>query len=296
MLAARLVAKPILRVAPGPETWRSHLHRLPTPTFFAPPLSLWLDRGLTPTCRALWVENRPASHPPAVDRIVLYLHGGGFIAGHAGFYRAMLARLSRLTRLTICAPDYRLAPEHPFPAAVEDAQAAFDALVARGYAPGNIVLAGDSAGGNLALGLMARLCEQDRRPAGVVCLSPVTDLTFSGASITGNARADPVFPPERRGDLARWYLAGADPTDPRASPLFAAFAAPPPVFLQFAGTEILSDDSRRMAAQLARAGGRVEVDEWPHAIHVWQVFDGLIPESRQALRRVAAFIDSLFRG
>jgi len=208
----------------------------------------------------------------------------------------MLARLARLTGCEVIAPDYRLAPEHPFPAAVRDARSAWDGLIARGYQPEDVVIGGDSAGGNLALGLLAALLSEGIRPAGLYAFSPVTDLTFSGASIRANEGSDRLLPAARRGDLVRFYLGGAAPDDPRASPLLADFAAPPPVFLQFSETEILADDSRRMAAKLRAAGAVVTLDSWPDAPHVWVLFDGFIPEAREGLKRAAAFVNARFDG
>lgn len=157
-----------------------------------------------------------------------------------------------------------------------------------------MVLGGDSAGGNLALGLLAALLAEGIRPAGLYAFSPVTDLTFSGASIRENTAADPLLPAARRDDLVQFYLAGARSDDPRASPLLAAFPAPPPVFLQFSKTEILADDSRRIAEKLRAAGGAVTLDPWPDAPHVWVLFDGLVPEAREGLKRVASFVNARF--
>ncbi|PIE08011.1 MAG: hypothetical protein CSA74_04070 [Rhodobacterales bacterium] len=273
---------------------RARFERFTTHSLPPPPLTLVLPCRLAPGLDGLVVANRPGTRPAPRDRVILWFHGGAFVAGSSRSHKAMLARLARATGLEAVLPDYRLAPEHPFPAAVEDARAAFDSLVARGLWPENIVIGGDSAGGNLALGLLAGLLAERVRPAGAVALSPATDLTFSGVSILSNEAVDTMLPANRRGDICRYYLAGADPADPRASPLKAAFPNPPPVFLQVSTTEILHDDSRRMARKLAAAGGRVVLDEWVDVPHVLALFAPYVPEANAALARVAGFIGGLW--
>lgn len=289
-LALRVFVKPLLAHAAKPEANRDLMIRGARRVFRAPPFALYRETRLTPDIRALWVCARPATRPVAPDRIVLYIHGGGFIAGAPETHAPMLARLGWLSGVEICAPEYRLSPEHAFPKALEDVRAAWDALVTRGYRPEHIVLAGDSAGGNLALALLADLCAEAQRPAGLVAIAPLTDFTFQGASMRDNEARDAMLPARRRDDVATWYLAGADPTDPRASPFFAKFDAPPPVLLQYAETEILRDDARRMAEVLRTAGGAVNEHAWPDAPHVFQIFDGWVPEARESLREIADFV------
>ncbi|HHS93807.1 MAG TPA: alpha/beta hydrolase [Rhodobacterales bacterium] len=288
--ASRRFAKRQIAKAADPVPLRALFERVARQLFRPPPFTLVRHTLLAPDLAGLIISNRPGSHPVRPRKAVLYLHGGAFVAGRPAGFVGLTARIARLTRLEVFVPDYRLAPEHPFPAAVEDARRAWDSLIARGYRARDIVLGGDSAGGNLALGLLAELLAQGTSPAGLFAFSPVTDLTFSGESITANADADAVLPVERRADLVRLYLQGAAPDDPRASPLFASFRNPPPVFLQFSKTEVLADDSRRMAERLRAAGGTVIIDAWPDAPHVWVLFDGQVPEARQALKRAAAFI------
>ena len=290
----RVGVKPVLAHMHQVRLARALLDRVAPKLFRAPPLSLYRWEHLTPDLRALRISNRPGSHPPKPGKVMLYFHGGGFIAGSPLTHRHMLARLSRLTRVEVVAPRYRLAPEHPFPAAFEDACDAFDALMAQGYKPEDIILGGDSAGGSLALAVLARLTAEGCAPRALFAFSPLTDMSFSGESFRANAATDPCLPASRSGLLSDWVLAGADPTDPRISPLFAAFAAPPPVFLQFGDTEILRDDSRRMAAHLRAAGGEVTCDEWANCPHVWVLMDGLVPEAREALTRVAGFVNAQF--
>lgn len=290
----RLGVKPVLGHMSQVRLARGLLDRVAPKVFRAPPLSLYRWQDLRPDLPALWISNRPGSHPPLPGKVVLYFHGGGFIAGSPLTHRHMLARLSRMTQVEVVAPRYRLAPEYPFPAAFDDALAAFEALVARGYAPEDIILGGDSAGGALALALLAQLTSVGQTPRALFAFSPLADMTFSGASFRDNVAADPCLPARRAGLLADWVLAGQDANDPRISPLFADFQAPPPVLLQVGSTEILRDDSRRIAARLEQAGGEVTCDEWCGCPHVWQLMDGLVPEARAALHRTAGFVTHQF--
>lgn len=290
----RVGVKPVLAHMHQVRLARALLDHVAPKVFRAPPLSLFRWETLSPGLRALRISNRPGSHPPLSGKVLLYFHGGGFIAGSPLTHRHMLARLSRMTRVEVVAPRYRLAPEHPFPAAFEDACAAFDALMTQGYAAEDVILGGDSAGGSMALALLAHLCAEGHTPRALFAFSPLTDMTFSGRSFRTNAKADPCLPASRSGLIADWVLAGADPADPRISPLFAEFTAPPPVFLQFGDTEILRDDSRRMAERLHAAGGDVSCDEWANCPHVWALMDGLVPEARKALTRVAGFVNAQF--
>jgi monoterpene epsilon-lactone hydrolase len=253
--------------------------------FRDPPFAEYLlDRVGVP---ALWAEV-----PPARGGVILYLHGGAHVMGSPRTHRAMLARLSALTGLAACLPDMRLAPEHPCPAALDDAEAAWDALLARGYPPGRLVLGGDSSGGGLVLALLARLLARGERPAAVFAYSPWTDLTASGGSLAANARADPLLPITRMAEARRLYLGALDADDARASPLFARFPGCPPVFLQAGRTEILLDDTLRMAERLAQDGSDVTLDLWPDTPHVVAMFQGWLPEADEVLRRTAAFIRS----
>jgi epsilon-lactone hydrolase len=237
---------------------------------------------------ALWTA-RPAQDAP----FILYFHGGGYVMGNPRTHAALARFLSRKSGLQTCLPDYRLAPEHPFPAAFVDALCAWDALAARGITADKIALGGDSAGGGLALALLAHLCANNLpRPACVFAFSPFADLTLSGPSITANAQREILLPVQRLQDLRARVLQGADPCDPRISPLFGQFEGAPPVLLQVARSEILLDDSRRMAEVLRAAGAEVSLQEWGNLPHVWQFFHGWLPEARVALTQAASFINS----
>lgn len=285
-----IVAKPRLAHLQDPAGARFDLEMAGRYLLRRPPSTLALDLVLAPGLAGLSIRSGPVQDPGAV---VLYFHGGAYLAGSPRSHLPMLARIARLAQVEVIAPDYRLAPEHPFPAALEDAEAAWNALVARGYAPSRVVLGGDSAGGGLALALLARLCQRGTPPAGLFGLSPWTDLTASGRSLVENAAKDPMLTAARVPEVARMYLQGHRADDPGASPLFAAFPGCPPVLLQYSETEILRDDVARMAVALARSGAEVTEQVWPRAPHVWQMFDGYIPEARAALNGAARAIRAM---
>ena len=284
---ARAVLKPAMRrqttagqARRAMETAARLLLRDPPGTVAAP----WGDGGLRLTCG-----------PVAARGVILYFHGGGYIAGSPATHRAMLARLSRRAGLAAVLPRYPLAPEHPAPAAFDAARAAWDRLMAEGHRPGEVVLGGDSAGGGLALALLAHLCRAGTPPAGAFALSPWTDLTLTGRSLLLNAGRDPLLPVGRIGDLRGMVLGGLAPDDPRVSPLFARFSGCPPVFLQVAETEILRDDTLRMAERLRGQGAGVTLDLWPEGIHAWPLAGRWLPEAGAALDRIAAFLRGLTR-
>jgi monoterpene epsilon-lactone hydrolase len=253
------------------------------------------------------LQHLPGQPPLPIDQIsagpvqagwaLLYFHGGGYVAGSPATHAALLGRLSQLTGLQVMAPVYRLAPEHPAPAAFEDAIAAHAALLKKGFAADRIILGGDSAGGGLALALLADLCARAAAPAAVVVFSPWTDLAMTGESLQRNAKRDPLLPMARIEELIGYVTGGAAAgmglRDPRISPLYAVFSNPPPALIQVGSTEILLDDSRRMAAHLRAAGGDVTLSEWPDMPHVWQIFDGYIPQARAALEEVAGFLETI---
>jgi len=236
----------------------------------------------------------PASRP---DHHVLYLHGGGYVSGSPALYRNFTWRVAAAARARVLAVDYRLAPEHPFPAALEDAVAACRWLLAGGADPRRTAVMGDSAGGGLALALLLRLRDGGlERPAAAVVLSPWTDLALTGASLARNARRDPMLTLANTARFAASYLAGADPRNPYASPLYGDPAGLPPTLIHAGSDEILSDDAVRMAENMQRAGCRVELQVWPRVPHVWHLFAPVLPEANAALGRIAVFIDAAFTG
>ncbi|GAA4215543.1 acetyl esterase/lipase [Sagittula marina] len=228
------------------------------------------------------------------DRVVLYFHGGGFISGSPLTHSAMLGALSCDTGVEVCALRYPLTQEAPFPAQIEAAMSAWERLRHLGYKPKDIVLGGDSAGGGLALCLLSQLCQRGEAPSGVFTFSPWTDLALTGESLTENAQQDPILPPERIHELAEIVLDGADPCDPRASALYAAFPDCPPVWIAWSETEILRDDGARMAARLRDEGADVQTEVHSSAPHVWPLFQGWVPEGTETLKHAAQFVQESF--
>lgn len=226
--------------------------------------------------------------------VILYFHGGAYIAGSPRTHRALAARLAQLSCRDVMLPRYPLAPEHPAPTAFEAAVKAHENLLAQGVEPGQIVLGGDSAGGGIALALLAHLAQTGQPPACLFAFSPWTDLTRSGASINENAKRDRLLDPTRLDEVIG-YATGSvfAANDPRLSPLFARFSAPPPVLLSVAETEILRDDTTRLAARLKSAGGEVTVITLPDAPHAWPVMDRFLPEALDTIRMTCAFIESV---
>ncbi|AHC99577.1 alpha/beta hydrolase [Leisingera methylohalidivorans DSM 14336] len=282
--------KPVLQCTSSPELARKSFE-LAAPLFCpALPFTRLLRRP-APVPLYLLSAGRTRNR-----QIILFLHGGAYLAGSARAYQGMLSRLSFAAGVEIAVPDYRLLQEAPFPAAFEDARAAWRYLRCTGYGADGILLAGDSAGGGLALALLAGLLAEGERPAGLIALSPWCDLTLSGASIKVNRFRDVIIPAGRMKEAVDQYLAGADPADVRASPLFAEFANPPPVLIQAGDTEVLLSDAQRMARRLEETGGAVRLSLWPDVPHVWQFMAGHLPEGQAALDEAAAFAISAFDG
>ena len=242
---------------------------------------------------SVWAGGGLELSGPEHGPVILYLHGGGFIFGSPETHRAMVARLCAIAGMRAILPRYRLAPEHPFPAAQEDAMPAYRAVMDR---PGGVFLGGDSAGGALALSLLAQITAEGLpQPRGTFAFLPLTDLSYSGASFTQNARRDVVLPAERAGEMGEMFLRGTSARNPRASPLFAQFKGAAPVWLTVGDTEILLDDTQRMAAHLRSAGVNVTAIIKPDHPHVWPIFHNILPEARQTLHEVAAWLTSLAR-
>jgi monoterpene epsilon-lactone hydrolase len=222
---------------------------------------------------------------------ILYLHGGGYIVGSHTAYGEFAGRLARATRSRVCVVDYRLAPEYPFPAALEDAVLAYRWLLNEGIASSDIVIAGDSAGGGLALATLMAL-----RDAGVplprcaVTFSPWTDLCGTGATLAPGAVDDPMIQAEAIIDMASHY-AGDESANPLVSPLYGEFHGLPPLLIQVGTREVLLDDARRVRDKASAAGVPVTYHEGEGLIHVWPVLAAAAPESAEALDRVARFIE-----
>ena len=233
--------------------------------------------------------SRSSPHQPSV--IVLYLHGGGYLFGSPKTHRQVLIAMAKAFRAPAYGLDYRLAPEHPFPAAVEDAAKAYQWLLAR-HPEAGIVLAGDSAGAGLAIATAVGVRDAGLKlPAAIVAFSPYSDLAVTGASVEANAKSCAMFTPRGIREAAAMYLAGADARDPRASPLYADLAGLPPMLLFASRHEILRDDTLRLAERAAAAGVKVELIVRDRLPHVWPVFVTLLPEARDAFTTVSAFAE-----
>lgn len=227
----------------------------------------------------------------ATDRVLLWLHGGAFFLGSSASYRDYAARSSAASGISVLVPDYRLVPEHRFPAAASDALAALDWLEARGFAPDRIIIGGDSAGANLAVNVVqARLDAKRAVPAGVWLLSPYLDLTHSGGTCASRAARDPFVRIATMPATAAAYLGDVDPADPRASPLFGTVAGFPPTLIQIGSEEVLVDDAVRFADRLRGAGCEIAYQEWAGMIHVWPLFAGQIEEGRWAHAQAGAWV------
>ena len=235
-----------------------------------------------------WVSPRTA-----VDgaRVLYYLHGGGYVSGSPKECRPITATLARLLQVRVFALDYRLAPEHPFPAALDDAAAGFRWLVSLGLEPRMISVAGDSAGGGLALALAMKLRDSgDALPCSIACLSPWTDMAGTGESILANAETDPLFCPEDVQRYAALCLGDQARQTPLASPLYGDCAGLPPFLFHVGAGEMLLDDARKVHAKVLAAGGSSELRTFEGVPHDWQLLTPLLPEARRSLREIAAFI------
>ena len=223
-------------------------------------------------------------------KVLLYLHGGGYIVCSPATHRLMVARICREAGLKALVIDYRLAPEHPFPAAVEDAEAAYRWLLAAGHRPEDIVIAGDSAGGGLTMSLLLTLREHGMpMPAGAALLSPWTDLALTGWTMLTHARRDPMLRLESAALAVRHYLQDTIPTHPIASSIYADLTGLPPLYVQVGENEILLDDSKRLVSIAQTHGVEASLEIWPDMPHVFQAFPQ-VPESRTAIEGIGAFL------
>jgi monoterpene epsilon-lactone hydrolase len=236
-----------------------------------------------------WIS--PADAP--LDKAILYFHGGGFRIGSVASHRDLIAQIALASGCRVLAINYRLAPEHRFPAALDDAIAAYDWMLGQGLTPGNVALAGDSAGGNLVLAAMLALRERGLPlPVSAVLMSPWTDLAATGTSYVTRAEADPIHQRPMILALAKNYLGGqGDPCDPLVSPLYANLRGLPPLLIQVGDRETVLDDSV-MFADLARAAGvDVHLEVWDGMIHVFQMFGAELSEAHRAIASIAQFLN-----
>jgi len=239
------------------------------------------------TVKAEWVSAPGA----ASDRAILYLHGGGYAIGSINTHRALAAAISKAAKARVLVIDYRLAPECPYPAAVEDATAAYRWIVKQGISPKRVTVAGDSAGGGLTVAMLVALRDAgDPLPAAGVCLSPWVDMEGIGDSMTKCAELDPMVKKAGLLQLAGLYLGGQSPRTPLAAPLYADLSGLPPLLIQVGTWETLLDDAARIAERARKAGVDVTYEPWEGMIHVWQLFAPMLDEGKQAIERIGEFV------
>ena len=236
--------------------------------------------GLT----AEWLEPRNAVD----NKLILYLHGGAYVMGGCATHRQLVSHIAVAAGVRALLPEYRLAPENPFPAAIDDAVGVFRTLLSSGFSAKDIVIAGDSAGGGLTMATLLSLRDAgDPLPAAACLLSPWLDLAATGETMSTNAHRDPWFQPEDMPFIASYYCDEDRLKNPLVSPVYGDFAGLPPIYIQVGEDEILLSDSMRVAQ---KAGGEVELEIWPGMWHVFQVFMRQMPESRAAIRKLGDFI------
>jgi epsilon-lactone hydrolase len=262
------------------------------------------DRARLPddvTVTATEVAGRPGEWLTPADardgRAIVHLHGGGYVLGSCHTHRGLGTWLARAARTRVLTLEYRLAPEHPYPAALEDVVAAYRRLVEDAdLAAGGIALSGDSAGGGLAVAALVALRDAGvPLPAAAVAISPWSDLGLPGTSIDANADRDPQVQRWLLEEMAAQYLAGADPRTPLASPRYADLRGLPPLLIHVGATEGLLDDARALAGAARAAGVEVTLEPWPDMIHVWHAFAPIVPEALDGLDRVAAWLEERWR-
>jgi len=244
---------------------------------------------------AVTAPARPAEwlRPPGArtDAAVLYLHGGGYVIGSPRSHRHLAAAIARAAGTAALLVDYRLAPEHPFPAALDDTVAGYQWLLGRGLAPSRIVVAGDSAGGGLTVATLLALRDRGLpQPAGGACISPWVDLTCSGATYATKAAVDPIVTRESVAMMAQAYAGAGDPKAPLLSPLYADLRGLPPLLVQVGSDEVLLDDALGLGERARAAGVDVTVEEWPAMIHVWHWFLPMLAEAERAVGVIGNFV------
>jgi monoterpene epsilon-lactone hydrolase len=243
--------------------------------------------------RAEWTSTPQADRNAAL----LYLHGGGYVIGSLDSHRHLVSEAGRAAKAWALSLDYRLAPEHPFPAAVEDAVSGYRLLLSRGYQPGRIALAGDSAGGGLVVSAMLAIRDAGLpQPGCGWCISPWVDLEAIGETMATKAAADPTV--QRAGilDMARLYLNGADPRSPLAAPIYANLTGLAPLLIQVGAAETLLDDAIRLAKVAGTADVRVDLQIWPEMIHVWHLFHPELKAGLRAIEQGGSFVRAMLFG
>ncbi len=280
MLAASLDLDPSRSPQELRETMNAAVGEFPVPA----------DASITPATLGGIPAEETRAAGAGKNNTILYLHGGGYVIGAPLTHRSLVVKLSAAAAATAFSLDYRLAPEHPFPAAVEDAAAAYRALLDQGRDPAHIAVSGDSAGGGLTFALLLKLRELGLpMPAAAAPISPWTDLTGQSKTLLAKATEDPVVQKEGLMRLAEWYLAGTKPDHPLASPLFADLSGLPPLLIQVGSAETLLDDAREIHDRAKTAGVDSTLEVWDEMIHVWHLFHFMLPEGAKALDKIGAF-------
>lgn len=230
------------------------------------------------------------------SQTILYLHGGGYVLGSSASGRPLAAQLAEATSAVVYSLDYRLAPEHPCPAAIDDSTAAYEWLLDQGIPPHQIAFVGDSAGGGLTMATLVKLRNHGLpMPAGAVCISPWVDLTLTASSLSSNADSDPQVSLQGLQEMAVHYLNGLNAASPVASPLFADLAGLPPILIQVGGAEALLDDAGAMDAALRAAGVDSTLEIWDGMIHVWHFFAPRLQEASLAVAGIANWLQQRWR-
>jgi epsilon-lactone hydrolase len=231
------------------------------------------------------------------DKVILYLHGGGYALCSANTHRPLAARIGKRAGVKVLFPEYRLAPEHPFPAAIEDAVTVYRWLLRQGYHSSKIILAGDSAGGGLSIAATLVLRDQNEPlPGAIVCLSPWVDLTSSGESYRKNKEVDPYLSIQGVRDAALMYAGNENSLDiPLVSPVFADLSGFPPIFIQAGNHEILQSDAELLAKQARQAGVKVTFKVWEGMWHVWQISGDILPEAKKAINEIGDYIKKVIK-
>jgi epsilon-lactone hydrolase len=224
------------------------------------------------------------------DKVIIYLHGGGYVMGSPATHRSLVARLAKSFGIRALSIDYRLAPEHPFPAALEDSLAAYKWVIDQGISPENILIAGDSAGAGLSLATLLSLRDDHHPlPAMALCISPWTDLTLTGESITTCAKIDPYISHDLL-KLGAHYVGGNDPLHPHISPFYADLKGLPPLLIHVGTDEVLLSDSTRLAKVAEDAGVEVNLKVWDRMWHDFHLWAPYIPEANQAIEEMSTFV------
>ena len=225
------------------------------------------------------------------DKVIIHLHGGGYVTGGIDSHQSMCILMAQTLKMKVLLPEYRLAPEHPFPAALEDTLKVYRWLLAQGYQSGNIIISGDSAGGGLSLATVLSLRDSgELLPAAMVCMSPWTDLTLKGKSHITNAKTESILRPDVLSEWASSYIGAEKSNHLLISPIYADFHGFPPLLIQVGSDEVLLDDSLTLAEKAKADGVDVTLKVWDELWHVWQALGDLIPESKKAFEEMGQFV------